>query len=51
VTITEGKPRRGWDMALSPSHLDDLRSRLRRYKKVHVIRDRAKCHTSEAVAV
>jgi len=32
-------------------HLDDLRCRLRRYRKVHVICDRAGCHTSDEVAV
>ncbi|HMB02337.1 MAG TPA: hypothetical protein VKP69_01190, partial [Isosphaeraceae bacterium] len=33
------------------AHLDDLRSRLRRYRKIHVICDQATCHTSEAVAI
>ena len=31
------------------AHLDDLRHRLRRYKKIHVICDNAKFHSSEAV--
>ena len=51
VFLTEGKPRQGRDTALFLSHLDDLRSRLRHYKKIHVICDRAKCHTSDEVAV
>ncbi|WP_422931614.1 transposase [Singulisphaera sp. PoT] len=32
-------------------HLDELRGRLRRYRKIHVICDNAKCHTSNEVAV
>jgi putative transposase len=51
VFLTEGRPKQGRDTALFLAHLDDLRSRLRRYKKVHVICDNARCHTSEAVAV
>jgi putative transposase len=51
VFITEGRPKQGRDTALFLTHLDDLRSRLRRYTKIHVICDNAKCHTSEAVAV
>jgi putative transposase len=51
VFLTEGKPKQGRNTALFLAHLDDLRSRLRRYKKVHVICDRAKCHTSDEVAV
>lgn len=51
VFLTEGKPKQGRDTALFLAHLDDLRSRLRRYKKIHVICDRAACHTSEEVAV
>jgi putative transposase len=51
VFLTEGRPRQGRDTALFLAHLDDLRSRLRRYRKVHVICDNARCHTSEAVAV
>ena len=49
--VTEGAPKQGRDTALFLAHLDDLRSRLRRYRKIHVICDNAKCHTSEAVAV
>jgi putative transposase len=51
VFITEGRPKQGRDTALFLAHLDDLRSRLRRYKKIHVICDNAKCHGSEAVAI
>ena len=51
VFLTEGRPEQGRDTALFLAHLDDLRSRLRRYRKVHVICDNARCHTSEAVAV
>jgi transposase len=51
VFLTEGRPKQGRDTALFLAHLDDLRSRLRRYKKVHVICDNARGHTSEAVAV
>jgi transposase len=51
VFVTEGRPKQGRDTALFLAHLDDLRSRLRRYRKVHVICDNARCHTSEAVAV
>jgi transposase len=51
VFVTTGAPKQGRDTALFLAHLDELRSRLRRYKKIHVICDSAKCHTSEAVAV
>lgn len=51
VFLTEGRPKQGRDTALFLAHLDDLRSRLRRYRKIHVICDNARCHTSEAVAV
>ena len=33
------------------AHLDDLRNRLRRYRKIHVICDNANCHTSEEVQI
>jgi len=33
--MTEGKPRQGRNAALFLAHLDDLRSRLRRYHKIH----------------
>lgn len=51
VFLTEGAPKQGRDTALFLAHLDDLRRRLRHYRKIHVICDNAKCHTSEAVAV
>ena len=51
VFLTEGKPKQGRNTALFLAHLDDLRSRLPRYRKIHVICDQATCHTSEAVAI
>jgi putative transposase len=51
VFLTEGQPKQGRNTALFLTHLDDLRSRLRRYKKIHVICDNASCHTSNAVAI
>ena len=51
VFLTEGQPKQGRDTALFLAHLDDLRTRLRRYKKIHVICDNAGCHTSQAVAI
>jgi len=51
VFSTEGRPKQGRDTALFLAHRDDLRGRLRRYKKIHVICDNAKCHSSEAVAI
>jgi len=46
VFVTEAAPKQGRDGALFIKHLDELRRRLRRYKKVHVICDNASCHTS-----
>src|SRR3954451_24757887 len=51
VFLTEGKPKQGRDAKLFLAHLDDLRSRLRHYRVIHVICDSAKCHTSNEVAV
>jgi transposase len=51
VFLTEGKPKQGRDAKLFLAHLDDLRSRLRRYRVIHVICDSASCHTSNEVAV
>src|SRR3954467_2317906 len=51
VFLTEGAPKQGRDTPLFLAHLDDLRSRLRRYRVIHVICDSARCHTSEEVAV
>jgi putative transposase len=51
VFLTEGAPKQGRDTALFLKHLDDLRSCLRRYRKIHIICDNAKCHASSDVAV
>jgi len=51
VFLTEGRPKQKRDAALFLAHLDDLRSRLRRYRKIHVICDNAKFHKSEAVMI
>jgi transposase len=49
VFVTEAAPKQGRNGALFIRHLDDLRRRLRRYKKVHVICDKAGFHTSHEV--
>jgi putative transposase len=49
VFVTEAAPKQGRNGALFLKHLDDLRRRLRRYKKVHVICDKAGFHTSHEV--
>ena len=49
VFLTQAKPKQGRNTAVFLTHLDDLRGRLRHYKKIQVICDRAKCHTSEEV--
>jgi len=49
VFLTEAAPKQGRNASLFIKHLDDLRRRLRRYRKVHVICDNAKFHTSQAV--
>ncbi len=46
VVLTEAAPKQGRNSALFIKHLDDLRRRLRRYKKIHVICDNAGFHTS-----
>ena len=51
VFLTAGAPKQGRDTALFLVHLDELRGRLRRYRKIHVICANAQCHTSAAVAV
>src|SRR5512142_3089409 len=51
VVLTRGRPKQGRNTALFLAHLDELRRRLRRYRKIHVICDSAKCHTSDEVAV
>jgi transposase len=48
VFATEG-PKRDSDLFLN--HLDELRRRLRRYRKIHVICDNAKFHVSEPVRI
>jgi putative transposase len=48
VFATEG-PKRDSDLFLA--HLDELRHRLRRYRKIHVICDNAKFHVSVAVQI
>jgi transposase len=48
VFATEGAKR---DAKLFLAHLDELRHRLRRYRKIHVICDNAKFHLSEAVSI
>jgi transposase len=49
VALTEGLPREGRNAALFLRHLDDLRSRFRCYRKIHVICDNAIFHTCRAV--
>jgi transposase len=49
VFVTEAAPKQGRNSTLFLRHLDDLRRRLRRYRKVHVICDRAGFHTSGEV--
>jgi transposase len=46
VFVTEAAPKQGRNGALFIKHLDELRRRLRRYRKIHVICDNAGCHTS-----
>lgn len=46
VFVTEAAPKQGRNGALFIKHLDDLRRRLRRYRKIHVICDNAGSHTS-----
>jgi transposase len=49
VWVTEAAPGQGRNGALFIKHLEDLRRRLRRYRKIHVICDKAGFHTSHAV--
>jgi putative transposase len=46
VFVTEAAPKQGRDGAVFLKHLDELRQRLRRYKKIDVIGDNASGHTS-----
>jgi putative transposase len=48
IFATEGRKR---DEKLFLAHLEDLRRRLRRYRKIHVICDCAKFHHSDAVQI
>lgn len=49
LIVTESAPGGGRDAELFVRHLEDLRHRLRRYRKVHVICDNAKAHDCKAV--
>jgi putative transposase len=49
VFLTEAAPKQRRDSSLFIKHWDDLRRRLRRYKKIHVICDNAGFHTSHEV--
>jgi putative transposase len=51
VFLTEGGPRQGRDTKLFLAHLDELRSRLRCYRKIPVICDNAKSHGSQEVGI
>jgi putative transposase len=46
VFLTEAAPKQGRNAALFLRHLEDLRRRWRRYRKIHLICDNAKSHTS-----
>jgi putative transposase len=46
VFVTEAAPKQGRNGALFLKHLDELRQRLRRAQKIHVICDNASGHTS-----
>jgi len=47
LILTEGRPREGRSSALFVRHLEELRHRLRRYRKIHVICDNAIFHDPE----
>ena len=47
VILTEGLPKEGRSSTLFVRHLDDLRYRLRRYRKIHIICDNAIFHDPE----
>lgn len=49
LIVTESLPKEGRSAALFIRHLEDLRRRLLRYRKIHVICDNARSHTSQAV--
>jgi putative transposase len=47
--VTAGFPKQGRTAALFIRHLDDLRCRLLRYRKIHVICDNARIHDCQSV--
>jgi len=49
LIVTEGLKGQGRNAALFVRHLEDLRTRLRCYRKIHVICDNAKFHNCRAV--
>src|SRR5262245_30460581 len=49
LLLTEGVPTEGRTAALFLRHLEALRRRLRRYRKIHVICDNARSHKCQAV--
>ncbi len=49
LIVTESAPGQGRNAELFVRHLEDLRHRLRRYRKIHVICDNAKAHDCKAV--
>ena len=49
LLLTESAPGGGRDAELFVRHLEDLRHRLRRYRKVHVVCDNARAHDCRAV--
>jgi len=49
LILTEGDKGQGRNSALFIRHLDDLRRRLRCYRKIHVICDNASFHNGRAV--
>ena len=49
VIMTEGVPGEGRSSSLFVRHLEDLRCRLRRYRRIHVICDIAKVHDCRRV--
>ena len=49
LLVTAGFPKQGRTAALFIRHLDDLRCRLLRYRRIHVICDNARIHNCQAV--
>jgi putative transposase len=50
VILTRGVAKQGRNAALFVRHLEDLRQRLRRYRRIHVLCDNARAHACKAVA-